>query len=80
MLLTTARAFAPGSRLVIQARLTFQGSPRLVQGTAEAVGSREIVRDLLYESRVRFLDLDRRSFQIIEDFCKGNADQYAATG
>jgi len=69
MLLMTARAYEPGERLAIQARLPFPGSPRLVQGIAEAVASREIVRRLLYETRVRFVDLDRRSFRTIGDFC-----------
>ena len=79
MLVTTARAFAPGTRLLIQARLTFRGSPRLVHGTAEAVKSREIVPSLIYDTRVRFLDLDRRSVQEIGDFCKGEVDQVADT-
>ncbi len=78
MLLTTARAFAPGARLAICTRLPFRGSLRLVQGTVEAVESREIVQRLLYEIRVRFVDLDRLSFQIIGDFCARKADVLAA--
>ncbi len=80
LLLTTASAFEPGERLAIQARLPFWGTPRLVQGATEAVESREIVRSLLYEIRVRFVDLDRRSFQIIGDFCAGRADVPSAGG
>ncbi len=78
MLLTTARAFAPGARLKIQLNLPLRGSPRRVPGTVETVGSRDIVQNLLYETRVRFVDLDRRSFQIIADFCTGKAEPLAA--
>ena len=80
MLLTTATAFAPAARLAIQLNLPLRGSPRRVPGTVEAVGSRAIVRNLLYETRVRFVDLDRRSFQIIADFCTGKAEPLAAIG
>ena len=80
MLLTTARAFAPGALLMIVARLPFPGSPQIVQGTAAAVKSKEIVPRLIYETRVQFVDLDRRSSQIIGDFCAGKADQFALTG
>ena len=51
MLLTTARAFAPGDLLAIAARLAGNGSPRLVRGTAGAVESKEMVPSLLYEVR-----------------------------
>ncbi len=80
MLLTTARAFAPGDLLAIVARLPVRGSPSLVTGTAGAVGSREIVPRLIYETRVRFVDPDRRSFQVIRDFCSGKASALPATG
>lgn len=40
MLLTTARAFEAGERLAIQARLPVRGSPRMAEGTAEAIASR----------------------------------------
>ena len=78
LLLTTARAFAPGARLAIWTRLPFRGALRLVPGIVEAVKSREIVHSLLYETRVRFVDLDRRSFPIIADFCTGKAEPLAA--
>ena len=80
MLLTTATIFAPGTRLAIQARLAFQGLPTLMHGTAEVLGFRELVPNLLYETRVRFVDLDRRALQTIADFCAENAGQWAATG
>ncbi len=80
MLLTTARAFASGARLAIWTKLPLGGLPRLVLGTAEAVESKEIVQSLLYETRVRFVDLDRWSFQIMGGFCAEKPEALAATG
>ncbi len=78
MLLTTAGAFAPGDLLTIVARLPYLDVPQIVQGTAAAVESREIVPSLLYDARVRFVDLDGRSCQIVGAFCEGDGDQFAA--
>ena len=63
-----------------QPGVTFRGSPRLVEVTAKAVESREIVPSLLYEICVRFIDLDRQSFQTISDFCVGKADGFVDGG
>ena len=80
MLLTTARAFEPGVQLAVQVRLTPRSSLHLAEGTAEAVTSKELVRSLIYETRVRFIDVDERSLQIIGEFCAGEAAPAAATG
>lgn len=80
MLLTAASPFAPGTRLVLQARLTLRGTPRVLQGTAEVLGFRELVPSLLYETRVRFVELDTKSSRIIADLCAGEAELLAATG
>lgn len=80
MLLTTARAFAAGDQLAIQARLPFGDSPRIVETIAKAIESREIVPGLLYETRVQFVDLDTSSFRPIEAFCAGGADAVSAGG
>ncbi len=80
LLLTTARAFAPGALLAIRIRLPFRCSPSFVSGTAQAVESREIVQCLLYETRLRFIHLDRWSTRIIGDFCSGTTDALAACG
>ena len=71
MLLTTAKAFPAGTRLAIRIRLPFRGLPRLVQEAAEVVESTEFVRSLLYETRVRFVDLVEQSSRILRDFCAG---------
>ena len=79
MLLTTARAFSPGARIAIWLRLPHRGLARLVLATVEAVGSREVVSSLIYETRVRFVDLDRLSFQILGCLCAEMGDALAAT-
>ncbi|MDJ0862955.1 MAG: hypothetical protein QNJ82_12060 [Gammaproteobacteria bacterium] len=79
MLLTTVTPFERGVRLTVRTRLSSRGWPRLVQGTAEAVESREIVENLLYETRLRFIHLDSPSVQVIGDFCAGPAALAAAT-
>ena len=71
VLLTTAKAFAAGTRLAIRIRLPFRGVPRLVEEAAEVVESREFVRSFLYETRVRFVDLVDQSSQILGNFCAG---------
>ena len=80
MLLTTAMPCAAGACLAIYLRLTSQSSLRLIRGTAKTVESREIVPSLLYETRVRFVDLHGQSCQILGDFCAGEADPIAALG
>ncbi len=79
MLLTTARAFAPGAQLALWVKLPSRGLPRLMLATVEAVGSREVVPSLIYETRVRFVDLDRLSVQIIGDFCAEMGDALSPT-
>ncbi len=79
MLLTTARPYAAGARLAIYLRLTSQSSLRLIRGTADTMESREIVPSLLYETRVRFVDLHGQSCQILGAFCASKAAQFALT-
>lgn len=67
MLVTTARAFERGTRLSI--RLTLPVPHPAVHATAEAVDSRGLVQNLVYETRVRFIDLDRYSFREVGDLC-----------
>ena len=78
MLLTTARAFAPGTLLAIRLRLPFRCSPSFVSGTAESVESREIVQHLLYETRLRLIDMNKWSTRTIGEFCTGTSDLLAA--
>jgi len=56
MLLHTARSFDLGLRLDMQVRFPF--SPAATPVAAEIIASREIVEDVLYSTRIRFLGLD----------------------
>ena len=51
--------------------------PRLMLATVEAMGLKEVVPSHNYETRVRFVDLDRLSFQIMEGFCAGTGNALA---
>ncbi len=80
MLLTTARAFAPGALLAIRIRLPFRCSPSFVSAVASAVESRDIVERQLYETRLRFVELDSWSTRVIREFCTGASNALAACG
>jgi hypothetical protein len=69
MLLTTNREFRPGDLLLMTLRLPFM--PDAMEVTGQVVGSREIVRDLIYDTRVRFTGLDRHSVTRLGEFVLG---------
>lgn len=63
MLLTTNCRFDPGMILAVEIRLPFEEDPiRLVAKVIESV---EITRDLIYDTRLQFLDVDERHRNII---------------
>ncbi|MBU1112606.1 MAG: PilZ domain-containing protein [Candidatus Omnitrophica bacterium] len=68
MLLTTNRLFNKGTFLAMTIR--FPLIPQKIEVTGEVVGSREVVRDLIYETRIRFTDLDEEFFQKLGEFIK----------
>ena len=47
MLLTVVNPFASGTLIVLHARLTLCGSPKLMQTMAEVIAYNELVQDLL---------------------------------
>lgn len=63
MYLTTNRKFAPGTRLALQIRLPFDPSPIMIVG--KVVDSKEIARDLIYDTRIEFLEVDKRHKDVI---------------
>ncbi len=67
MLMTTARGFERGVRLTV--RLTLPVPHPVAQAAVEVVDCKEVVENLMYETRVRFIDLDRWSLRIIGDLC-----------
>ena len=70
MLLTTNRAFDKGTLLAMIIR--FPLVPQKIETTAEVVSSREVVKGLIYETRVRFLDLDQDFFTKLGEFIKSH--------
>ena len=68
ILLTTNKKFDKGLQLALTIRFPFVSKRISVHG--EVVESKEVVRDLIYETRVRFLDLDVDLFEKIGGFIK----------
>ncbi len=56
MLLTTNREFKKGTRLVMT--MSFPFIEDKMELTGQVVGSKEIVKDLIYETRLQFYELD----------------------
>jgi hypothetical protein len=52
MLFTTNRFFEKGSSLALRIRLPFESNP--VEIAAKVVDSREIVKNLIYDTRIEF--------------------------
>lgn len=70
ILLTTNRLFSKGTFLAMTIR--FPLIPQKIEVTGEVVHSREVVRDLIYETRIKFLDLDEDFFQKLGEFIREN--------
>ncbi len=63
MLLTTNCKFPPGEKLALEIQLPFVGEPlRLIGSVLE---SKEIVNNLIYDTRITFLSVDKRYQKII---------------
>lgn len=65
MLLTTNRPFDSGTNLALEIRLPFDPNPIMLIG--KVVESREISRNLIYDTRLEFLAIDERHRRIITD-------------
>ena len=65
MLLTTNRVFDPGTKLALEVRLPFDPHPIMLIG--KVVESLEIVKNLIYDTRIMFLAIDDRHKNVISD-------------
>jgi hypothetical protein len=74
MLLTTNRMFAPGTNLALEIRLPFDPSPIMIVG--KVIESREITKELIYDTRINFLAIDEKHRKIITD----TVDYYVKKG
>ena len=65
MLLTTNREFKPGTNLALEIRLPFDPNPIML--IAKVLDSREIIKDLIYDTRLSFLAIDEKHRKVISD-------------
>jgi len=65
MLLTTNRQFDSGTNLALEIRLPFDPHPIMIIG--KVLESREITRNLIYDTRLTFLAIDERHRKIINE-------------
>ena len=63
MLLTTNRQFKPGTKLAVEIRLPFDSNPIMI--VAKVIESCEITKDLIYDTRLEFLDIDKKHKDIV---------------
>ena len=65
MLLTTNRKFGIGTNLALEIRLPFDPNPIMI--IAKVLESREISKDLIYDTRLVFLAIDERHKNVIKE-------------
>jgi len=65
MLLTTNREFKAGTNLALEIRLPFDPNPIMLIG--RVMDSREIIKDLIYDTRLNFLAIDEKHRKTISD-------------
>ena len=68
MFLTTNKKFDKDIQLAMNIRFPF--FPKRIEVTGLVVSSKEVVRNLIYETRIKFLDLDERFFRELGEFVK----------
>lgn len=65
MLLTTNMQFSPGTNLAIAIRLPFDPNPIML--IAKVLESKEITKNLIYDTRLMFLDVDAKHRDVINE-------------
>ena len=63
MLLTTNRYFDAGTKLALEIRLPFDLHPIMI--IARVVQSHEIAKDLIYDTRLEFINVDERHKKVM---------------
>ena len=63
MLLTTNKQFQPGTNLALEIRLPYDPNPIMV--VAKVLESREVTKNLIYDTRLKFLAVDERHKKVI---------------
>ncbi|MFH0855482.1 MAG: PilZ domain-containing protein [Candidatus Omnitrophota bacterium] len=65
MLLTTNKEFNSGVNLALEIRLPFDPHPIMIIG--RVLESREIMKDMIYDTRIEFLAVDERRKKVIDE-------------
>jgi len=65
MLLTTNRKFNPTEKLALEIRLPFDPDPIMI--IAKVIESKEITKDLIYDTRLEFLTVDEKHRKVITE-------------
>ena len=65
MLLTTNCQFNPGTNLALEIRLPFDPNPIMLIG--KVLESKEITKDIIYDTRLIFLAIDEKHRKIINE-------------
>lgn len=65
MLLTTNCQFKPGTNLALEIRLPFDPNPIMLIG--KVLESKEITKDIIYDTRLVFLAIDEKHRKIINE-------------
>jgi hypothetical protein len=74
ILLTTNREFERGTLLSMTLRFPFVSQK--IEVTGEVVDSKEIVRDLIYETRIKFTDLPEDFFRELGEFIRERLEKW----
>lgn len=74
MLLTTNRKFDTGTSLALEIRLPFDPNPIMLIG--KVLESKEVTKDLIYDTRLQFIAIDERHRKIVNE----TVDYYVKRG
>ncbi len=66
MLLTTNRPFKKGTHLVMYIRFPF--FPKKIEIVGEVVESKEVIKNLIYDTRIKFFGLEEKLLEALEEF------------
>ena len=65
MLLTTNRHFDPNTFIALDIRLPFDPDP--IEITAKVIESKELIKDLIYDTRLHFIHIDDKHLKILTE-------------
>lgn len=75
LLLTTNKQFEAGTQLAMTIRFPFV--EQRIETTGEVVHSKEVVKGLIYETRIKFIDLSESFFAELGTFVKELVEKWS---